>query len=513
MESDDSDDDLMALIASTTSRKKPTTSAKPATGVGQAAVERAILGKRGSDEVDLAALLKAAKKRDTQREENEQELSRLTKENAASRLTEPDAAEQQEVAEGAESAAAAPAEAPPGGSEGAPKFVTRTIFARAPRPLSLRPLQCGDSTDTMLAMLGGADEPTALQLVEGGWLEAHFAHGRSCPAEVQRWLFLLVSYHPRPAVAASAARALGALLDGTTQPSWVPTPAHFLRVLSNFGADMAVLGEPALGDDQGVLPDEMAASGASEDVDEAGGRPLSDVRHNLLHLLELPASCARHWRALPAPAQLGAARWVWRLMLEPLAAPAFLLLQDALGRLLDGPVEAVWQGEWLPWAGAALRQLDASLADEALVQLCQWLPPTLRGQRLQRRAAHAAIVQLMARRGSGEKHDEGAPDEDADGEEGSPESLGRLLARIQVRAWVNHMASLHSVLLLLDLALSSEAAAHRARPASLAGLVRQMKALRPKVSAAAGGSDYHALEVENILTFLPSKLTHLFGLN
>ena len=509
--SDDSDDDLMALIASTTSRKKPATSAKPSTaGAGQAAVERAILGKRGSDEVDLAALLKAAKKRDTQREENEQELSRLTKENAAIRPTEPEAAEQ-EVVEGDESAGHA--EAASSGTEGAPKLVTRTIFARAPRPLTLRPLQCGDSTDTMLVMLAGADELAALQLVEGGWLEAHFAHGQPCPAEVLRWLFLLVSYHPRAAAAASAARALGALLDGSAQPSWVPSPAHFLRVLSNFGADLAVLGEPALGDEQGVLPDDMAAPGAGEDVDEAGGRPLSDVRHNLLHLLELPASCARHWRALPAPAQLAAARWLWRLMLEPLAAPAFLLLQDALGRLLDGSVEAVWQGEWLPWAGAALRQLDASLADEALVQLCQWLPPTLRGQRLQRRAAHAAIVQLMARHGSGENNDDAdAPDEDADGE-GSPESLGRLLARIEVRAWVHHMASLHSVLLLFDLALSSEAAAHRERPASLAGLVRQMKAMRPKVSAATGGNGYHALEVENLLTFLPSKLTHLFGLN
>ena len=81
--SDDSDDDLAALIASTTSRKKP--AAKSSTGAGQVAVERAILGKRGSDEVDLAALLKAAKRRDTQREENEHELSRLTRENEASR--------------------------------------------------------------------------------------------------------------------------------------------------------------------------------------------------------------------------------------------------------------------------------------------------------------------------------------------------------------------------------------------------------------------------------------------
>jgi hypothetical protein len=53
------------------------------------------------------------------------------------------------------------------------------------------------------------------------------------------------------------------------------------------------------------------------------------VRHNLLHLLELPASCAPLWRdgTLSGDAQRRAARWLWRLLLAPHAAPAFLSLQ------------------------------------------------------------------------------------------------------------------------------------------------------------------------------------------
>ena len=68
------------------------------------------------------------------------------------------------------------------------------------------------------------------------------------------------------------------------------------------------------------------------------------------------------------------------------------------------------------------------------------------------------------------------------------------------------------MLLLVDLALSSDAPAHRARPTSLTQLSRQMHALKQKVSASKAALDYHALEVENFLTFLPSKLTHLYGL-
>ena len=267
------------------------------------------------------------------------------------------------------------------------------------------------------------------------------------------------------------------------------------------------------------------------------------MRHNLLHLLELPASCAPLWRAstttggtLSGEAQRRAARWLWRLLLAPHAAPAFLSLQDALGRLLDSPTEDAWRAEWLPWAGGLVEEWEgAGLPSEALLHLCQWLPQTLRGQRLQRRAAHAAMESMMARRqadwvaakeAEAEKHkaeameveaedeeaeaeaeaegkagaeeaeaeadgaeevEEAAADKAAGGkaaadkaaggtggdqagavveeeaEDGTPAALGRLVARLEARAWKAHMSALHSLLLLLDLALSSDAAAHRGR--------------------------------------------------
>ena len=97
-------------------------------------------------------------------------------------------------------------------------------------------------------------------------------------------------------------------------------------------------------------------------------------------------------------------------------------------------------------------------------------------------------------------------------EDGTPAALGRLVARLEARAWKAHMSSLHSLLLLLDLALSSDAAAHRGRASDLSALARRLRALKQRVTASKAGMDYHALEVESLLAFLPSKLTHLYGL-
>ena len=97
-------------------------------------------------------------------------------------------------------------------------------------------------------------------------------------------------------------------------------------------------------------------------------------------------------------------------------------------------------------------------------------------------------------------------------EDGTPAALGRLVARLEARAWKAHMSSLHSLLLLLDLALSSDAAAHRGRASDLSALARRLRALKQRVAASKAGMDYHALEVESLLAFLPSKLTHLYGL-
>ena len=77
----DSDDDLDALISNATSRTAPAKKAAQAAtvGAGQAQLDKAILGKRGSDGgVDLEAMVKGAKRREQQREAAEQEIARLT---------------------------------------------------------------------------------------------------------------------------------------------------------------------------------------------------------------------------------------------------------------------------------------------------------------------------------------------------------------------------------------------------------------------------------------------------
>ena len=50
------------------------------------------------------------------------------------------------------------------------------------------------------------------------------------------------------------------------------------------------------------------------------------------------------------------------------------------------------------------------------------------------------------------------------------------------------------------------------RASDLSALARRLRALKQRVTQCKGGMDYHALEVESLLTFLPSKLTHLYGL-
>ena len=66
--------------------------------------------------------------------------------------------------------------------------------------------------------------------------------------------------------------------------------------------------------------------------------------------------------------QLGALRWLLRLMLEPHAAPAFLHLQDALAALLDGVSDSDWSSTWLPGLVAALASLGEALPHSALVR-------------------------------------------------------------------------------------------------------------------------------------------------
>ena len=283
----DSDDDLDALISNATSRTAPAKKAAPAAavGAGQAQLDKAILGKRGSDGgVDLEAMVKGAKRREQQREAAEQEIARLTAAKAEEEARERAAATAATDAPAgeAEAAAAAAQEEPTAG-----RGVAREVFVRAPQPLALRPFRATDASDPLLGMLANPDAPAALALVEAGWLEAHYAH-RPCPVAVLRWLFALVCYHPRPAAVAGASRALSALLHAggvaASPPAWVPSPAHFVHALSQLGADPAALGaeEAALAEHEGALPDETRPAAAAEAEAEHGdggtSRGLSEAR-------------------------------------------------------------------------------------------------------------------------------------------------------------------------------------------------------------------------------------------
>lgn len=103
------------------------------------------------------------------------------------------------------------------------------IFAAAPssiEPLSVAGKVVGDE-DPLVAMLAGldAEQPAAAQLLQGGWIRAHYHTRRPCPPEVLRWLFAVTCHHRRPHVSAAAAHTLGSLLSAApAMPAWVPSP-------------------------------------------------------------------------------------------------------------------------------------------------------------------------------------------------------------------------------------------------------------------------------------------------
>ena len=423
------------------------------------------------------------------------------------------------------------------------------IFAAAPssiEPLSVAGKVVGDE-DPLVAMLAGldAEQPAAAQLLQGGWIRAHYHTRRPCPPEVLRWLFAVTCHHRRPHVSAAAAHTLGSLLSAAPAvPAWVPSPTDFLKALHQHGASLTELDEPADASSVPALAEESA---------------LLDPRHNLLALLEVLSPSARWWGSLVDKSErLDAARWMMRLMLEPHAAPAFVHLQDAVAALLDTAPVSEWDSAWLPGLVERLERLGERLPHSALVRLCGFLPPTLRAQAVQHRVAIGAVRLLTRRRRQQKLHkarleaaerrkerakakearaaraaradadaeeeeeeEEGDDDDDDDDEEeedsekdveesAGAQALVTCVQKLDVSLWRGQLEAVHSVLLLIDLALSAEPHALRPQRSEMQELKRLLNMTKSKIVKNRGVLDYHGLEAESLAAFLVNKIDHCF---
>ena len=518
------------------------------------------MSKRASNELE-AMLKKAAKRKETLK-------------SAEAAIEKEKAAQEEEAAPAPMPVVAPPAPAPAPAAaasaaqaEAAEPTVTAAIFVKPAAPPVIDPLGAdASSSDPLVTMLGGldAEDPSAAQLLQGGWIQAHYAR-RPCPEAVVRWLFAVACHHRRPHVSAAAAHTLGSLLgNASATPSWVPRPADFLEVLRVHGATMAEL---APDEDEGAAD---AYADVAAAADAAATSAFDDPRHNLLATFEVLAPCARWWSDATVDERLGAARWLLRLMLEPHAAPAFLHLQDALAAVLDGAAAAEWTAAWLPRLVQIFEALGARLPHSALVRLCGFLPPTLRAQAVQHRAAIACIRLLSRRRrrqhaaelkaaraaekqkreerkrlqqfakgvvaaASGEDgEDDDDDDDDDDGEEEGKEAgsdseseaseegdgdeadgvgaaaLVDCMAALEVSKWKGRLDGVHSILLLVDLALSAEPQALQPERTKLADLKRRLTFCKNAVVKCRGLMDYHGLEAESLAAFLCNKVEHCF---
>ena len=513
--------------------------------------------KRAGDMSELDKLLAASKKRMERVQAAEQVLSRP---------------------------AAAPAPAPAPAPEPAAKAVLPSmdsdptdvapLFKPVLKPYAVPVLQVApDDDDPLLAMLDGhdAESPSVKELLLGGWVRAHYAHDRACPTAVARWLFAVACHHRRAETSAAAARTLGALLDSSTSPSWVPRPSDFLVALRRHGADLAeLLAGPAATTDPGAEDAQPAAAtassastGASSSSATTDESLVDDPRQNLLATLELLAPCARRWAAcgVGVAERLGAAVWIARLMLEKHTAPAFVHLQDAFAATLDGAAEAGWTGEWLPGLLCGLRGLCEALPHTAIVRVHEFLPPTLRASTVQRRAAIDAIGLVAyrrarqhgaearaeaaqrkqqrkaeaearkARRESGEEDDEDDEeeeddDEDEDEEEDKEESvaapeapgvedagasaLAAALGKVDPSMYKGRMDVLHSLLVLTNIALSAEPDRMRTDRDALEDVKRRLAAIKQRAQRYRGVIDYHGLECESLVSYLGNQIELLY---
>ena len=340
---------------------------------------------------------------------------------------------------------------------------------------------------------------------------------------------------------------------GLVQPptlAWVPGPADFLDALRRHGADLSEL----IGADDAALPPstDNGSGGGGGHTSGGSASRAEDPRQNLVAMLGLLPACCRRWDGLGPAARVGAVRWMARLTLDPHAALAFVHLQDAIAALLDSARdEAAWVREWEPPLLGAVSGLVEALPHASVVRLLEFLPPTLRAVSLQRAGAVVAIRALVTQRRKqfkcdeaerrqrakelraaekarraecGEEEDDDEDDDDEDDEDedededseaeeegaSAARSLCSALEKLDVAQWSGRMDGMHSILVLVDLALSSDPSLMRQDAASLGVLKRRLNAIKQRTQRYRGAVDYHGLECENFCSFIANKLDHLY---
>ena len=524
MSSDDSDDEMNNILA----RTKTASSAPQKKPVD---ITKVLCGKRGS--VNLEALLNANKQRTERIDNSNRELELAAERREAERRAElvETGAPCSEEEEATGSSSAAPMTSAEASSSSACVF---SLIPRIPALTSLAPVAGTDDPMRTVLVDHSPDHPTVVQLLQGGWLMAHYCR-RPPDHAILRWLLEVACYQPDTSIATAARDALTPLLLPEKAPVWVPAPVDVLDVLGHYGADLSILSPTgkATADESAGASDGNGEQVAMGEMDAA-----LDLRHNLLGLLEVVSVCARNWRChlRDDNGLVDTLHWLLLLQLEPHAAPGFLHLQDAVSTLLETFSVGEWEAGCTAWAtqlvsrlcrgnegmgragdepgaagggGAAPSRAAPKLAHTALVQVCQWLPPTARGGALQVRAALATIRLLVDRRQQGEGVD-------TDGEGGGdppPQvvaALVALLREVDMAKWSTQMATLHSVLLLSDLALSSSAAALSGEQPALSELKTVLNVMKQRVLKHGRTLDYHALECGNMLSFMCSKVAAFF---
>jgi hypothetical protein len=82
--------------------------------------------------------------------------------------------------------------------------------------------------------------------------------------------------------------------------------------------------------------------------------------------------------------------------------------------------------------------------------------------------------------------------------------------KLDVSHWRGHLEGVHSVLLLIDLALSAEPQALRPQRSEMQELKRLLNMTKSKIVKNRGVLDYHGLEAESLAAFLVNKIDHCF---
>ena len=279
------------------------------------------------------------------------------------------ASEQAELATAALAAAAAqpasgPAEdAPPGDVDVCEAAGLRAacLFTHTVRLLPLRAFKLLEAGgDPLLTQLNGrvSSDPQVVRMLND-WMQSYALAAVSrqrpeggklpdAPASLLAWLFHVACTEANADVSASAARALATVIRGGPDPSggdpttadgagalppavasaaaWVPPPAAFAAAFVLYGADVETL--VGAGDAVARVTQASTEYLGGDGADAGGAAVSPDFRRNIPILLELVPACAPHWRATLGGAELtGCVRWLWRLLIEPHAAPALFHIQ------------------------------------------------------------------------------------------------------------------------------------------------------------------------------------------